>query len=148
MCWPLGHEGRANAITSRLIASRHPPTLLESIDGCRLFLLLLGPKVYPIRAQSALSPTSGRVTEKEWLREMRKQIEFSKTIARRGGAAVERDGDGSGGGARHLQVQGRFTSGGQVPELIVRKGDGENTREKIKGRRGREIRAPAGAGRP
>lgn len=88
-------------------------------------------------------PPPGRVTEKEWLREMRKQIEFSKTIARRDGAAVERDG-GS-GGARHLQVQGRFTSGGQVPELIVRKGDGENTREKIKGRRGREIRAPAGA---
>lgn len=74
---------------------------------------------------------------------MRKQIEFSKTIARRGGAAVGRDG-GDGGGARHLQVQGRFTSGGQVPELIVRKGDGENTREKIKGRRGREIRAAAG----
>jgi len=52
---------------------------------------------------------------------MRKQIEFSKTIARRGGAAIERDS----GGARHLQVQGRFTSSGQVPELIVRKGDGE-----------------------
>lgn len=77
---------------------------------------------------------------------MRKQIEFSKTIARRGGAAVGGDssGGGGGGGARHLQVQGRFTSGGQVPELIVRKG--ENTREKIKGRRGREIRATAGAG--
>lgn len=54
---------------------------------------------------------------------MRKQIEFSKTIARRGDATVGRDG-GGGGGARHLQVQGRFTSGGQVPELIVRKGDG------------------------
>jgi len=92
-----------------------------------------------------LSPFSGRVTEKEWLREMRKQIEFSKTIARRGGAVVGRDGDGS-GGTRHLQVQGRFTSGGQVPELIVRKGDGENTKEKVKGRRGREIRAPTGAG--
>lgn len=76
---------------------------------------------------------------------MRKQIEFSKTIARRGGAVVGRDGDSS-GGTRHLQVQGRFTSGGQVPELIVRKGDGENTKEKIKGRRGREIRAPTGAG--
>ena len=62
---------------------------------------------------------------------MRKQIEFSKTIARRGAAVVERDGSS---GARHLQVQGRFTSGGQVPELIVRKGDGENTREKIKER--------------
>lgn len=60
---------------------------------------------------------------------MRKQIEFSKTIARRGAAAVERGGSG---GARHLQVQGRFTSGGQVPELIVRKGDGEKHEGKDK----------------
>jgi len=55
-----------------------------------------------------------RGTEKEWPREMRKQIEFSKTIARRG-AVVEGGGSGgSSGGARHLQVRGRFTSGGQA----------------------------------
>lgn len=142
MCWPLGHEGRANAITSRLIASRHPPTLQESIDGCRGFSCFFSGRRYTPSARSLpFSPTLGRVTEKEWLREMRKQIEFSKTIARRGGAAAMDVTVVVGGGARHLQVQGRFTSGGQVPELIVRKGDGENTREKIKGRRGREIRA-------
>lgn len=66
---------------------------------------------------------------------MRKQIEFSKTIARPPGAGVVagggadntsggvRGGGGggagggggsSGGGARYLQVRGRFTSGGQA----------------------------------
>lgn len=66
-----------------------------------------------LRSSLPIPPPRG--TEKEWPREMRKQIEFSKTIARRGAACVE--GGGSGGGvvvARHLQVRGRFTSGGQA----------------------------------
>lgn len=56
-------------------------------------------------------------------------------------------GVGVGCGARHLQVRGRFTSGGQAGTDRAegrRRGDikGED-----KGRRGREIRAPAAAGR-
>lgn len=103
-------------------------------------MLLPEPKVHAIGAQSALSLALGRRTEKEWPREMRKQIEFSKTIARArardtivvvvvaggdGGGSTSGVGEGTGigdggggggggGGARYLQVRGRFTSGGQA----------------------------------
>lgn len=126
MCWPLGHEGWANAITPRLIASRHPLTLEESIDGCRLPLLLLESRGYLAHPSSrSLTSSRSEETEKEWPREMRKQIEFSKTIVAHRGAVV-------GDGAMVLElvvVRGTCRYEGDLPpadrpELIVRKDDG------------------------
>lgn len=130
MCWPLGHEGWANAITPRLIASRHPLTLEESIDGCRLLLLLLESRGY-LAHPSSRSLTSPRSEEKEWPREMRKQIEFSKTIVAHRGAVV---GDGA---LVLVVVRGTCRYEGDLPpadrpELIVRKDGGGIRREKIK----------------
>lgn len=77
-----------------------------------------------IRSRSPTSPRSEE-TEKEWPREMRKQIEFSKTILAHRGAVV-------GDGAPMLVlvvVRGTCRYEGDLPpadrpELIVRKNEG------------------------
>lgn len=116
-------------------------------------MLLHEPKVHAIGAQSALSPALGRGTEKEWPREMRKQIEFSKTIARPGyrrrcgvvvlvipaaEAKVE---------VETAVVRGTCRYEGDLP--LADRSCGRamaRIREKDKGRRGWEIRAPTELG--
>lgn len=135
MCWPPG-PGRANAITSRLIASRHSPTFPPGkvVGGRRLLPFLFRAEKVTRYSRSSglhsfgLSRLEGRAAGKEWPREMRKQIEFSKTIARLGA-----------GHLCGLLFAGRTMEdlpAADRPELIVRKSDlrQEVAKERLKKR--------------